>query len=164
MSGNKTLRQRLLHESLDPSPERRGRLECSHGNRGSLSPFRGAGGVAGGDAGLQAVWALQAEGVVRLAATRWRLMMQDGVMDCGRQICVHGRESRDSCQRLIPPSVDGFRSLLVVFTVRSLLNHVASGELIHMEPPPCSRINALLCRRWPVYSYWMHTKWKPPMC
>ena len=40
----------------DPSPGRsRGRLECSHGNRASLSPFWGTGGVAGGDAGLHAV-------------------------------------------------------------------------------------------------------------
>lgn len=62
-----------------------GRLECSHGN--SVSPFRGTGGVAGGDAGLHAVGALQAQRVVRLAAARRRLVMQDGVMDGGRQIC-----------------------------------------------------------------------------
>lgn len=34
---------------------REGRLECSYGNRVSLSPFWGAGGVASGDAGLHAV-------------------------------------------------------------------------------------------------------------
>lgn len=82
------LHERQLSESLDPSPERRGRLECSHGNRASLSPFWGAGGVASGNTGLHAVWTLQAQGVVCLAAARWRLMMQDGVMDCGRQICA----------------------------------------------------------------------------
>jgi len=52
-----------------------------------LSPFWGTGGVAGGDAGLHAVRALQAQGVVRLAAAGGRLVVQDGVMHCGRYIC-----------------------------------------------------------------------------
>lgn len=99
----------------DPSRGRRGRLECSHGNRAncwlpSLSPFWGTGGVASGDAGLHAVGALQAQGVVRLVATRRRLMMQDGAMDGGRQICG----CRDSCHRLTAPSADGVNSLLLV--------------------------------------------------
>lgn len=50
------------------------------------SPFWGAGRVAGGDAGLHAVRALQAQSVVCRIATGWRLVMQDGVMHCWRQI------------------------------------------------------------------------------
>lgn len=83
-------RERFLSlSSLTPLlREIEGRLQCSHGNRVSLSPFWGAGRVASGDAGLHAVWAFQAQGVVCLASTRWRLVMQDGVMDCGRQVCA----------------------------------------------------------------------------
>lgn len=94
----------------DPSPGRWGRLACSHGNSARLSPFRGTGGVAGGDAGLHAVWALQAQGVICLVATRWRLMVQDRVMNCWRQIC-EGRERADSCHRSTVPSTDTNKTL-----------------------------------------------------
>lgn len=66
-----------------PSPSPLSGSECY--SPGS-SPLWGAGRVASGDAGLQAVRALQAQSVVRLMAARWRLVMQDGVMDCWGQI------------------------------------------------------------------------------
>ena len=52
--------------------------------RQSLSPFWRTGAVAGGDAGLCAVGALQAQRVVRLVATRWRMVVQEGVVHGGR--------------------------------------------------------------------------------
>lgn len=87
---------------------------CPGGERWSQrrSPFWGAGRVSSGDAGLHAVWALQAQGVICLVATRWRLMMQDGVMDCGRQICERGGRGR--CQRPTVSSVGSVTSVLHV--------------------------------------------------
>lgn len=75
-----------------------------------VSPFRGACRVAGGDAGLQAVWALQAQGVIRLIAARGTLMMQDRVMYCGRRLCARGKWA-DSCQRSIALSTDRVKTI-----------------------------------------------------
>lgn len=52
-------------------------------------------------------------------------MVQDGVMDCGRQICAEtGR--RDSCHRLAVPSTDSAKSLLLVDYdhIQNMLNQV----------------------------------------